>query len=176
MMAPEPSHGWMATSEPRVQVRPQHGRIPIATRKSIIGWQVRVWWPGVLWRLGCNLCYKHVGHREVHTETAMRRPDFDALRPSSSDGFTWVPYAHECSSKVPWATGITRTRPGWEWPHHHPAFDKSANEPYDARATPILFATAQLAYAAGLRLLNIDNPRHQHWQAHDIAAATTVPG
>lgn len=154
---------WQPTSHDRVQVRPSYGVVPVcAPGLHIVGWEVRVWLGFEPGYLGCNVCGRAVGHRDMLSATASRRPDYSALDPSVRGGYVRVPYAHECSIPVPWAAN-RRPCEGWEQLHNHPTFNDKIDDVYDQRATPVLYTNPQLAYAAGLALLDIDEPVHMHW-------------
>jgi hypothetical protein len=104
----------------------------------------------------------------MRLKTAQKRPDYTVTVPSANDGFVWMPYAHECSSKVPWNASINPGLPVYQEPHTHPLRipDQApltgslvrGEEYVDMRAEPILWATRQAAYAAGLRLLGASRP------------------
>lgn len=158
---------WQPTSHGRIEVRPAYGKIPVAPGLHIVGWEVRVWWTGHGGG-SCEACKKRVLHRKIKTSTAIRRPDYWLLRHANTDDYVWVPYAHECSSPVPWASRSKWPSEGWQQPHHHPRAFMLRTEMagvHDANATPILYANAQLAYAGGLELLGVEVPARMHWKS-----------
>ena len=152
---------WQATSHDRIEVRPAYGTIPVAPGQHIVGWEVRVWHegPAGLGTGGCNVCKKSCQERRVSETVARKRADFSELD-AHADGGYWAPYAHECSAPVPWAARSAWPSEGWQQPHHHP----NSTEPFDSDARPTLYPNAQLAYAAGLELLGIEEPERMHWK------------
>lgn len=156
---------WQDTAETRIQVRKHYGTIPVAPGLHIVGWEVRVWHqgPAGFGERGCNLCKKRVPeYKKKLSESLRYRPDFACLD-ACDDNCMWVPYAHECSSPVPWAARSVWPSEGWQQPHHHPRPAEDLDDVHDRWATPLLYSSAQLAYCAGLELLGIE-PRQVHWK------------
>jgi hypothetical protein len=153
---------WKATSDSRIQVRPHFAVVPVAAPgMHIVGWEVRVWMT-MRADVDCNLCGKTTGLRELRRDLARKRPDYLYLDGCIDNDRVRAPYAHECSLPVPWAANRHGAE-GWEQPHHHPNFNAALDICYDERASPTLYSNAQLAYAAGLALLEIDEPERMHW-------------
>lgn len=134
---------WEPTGDSRVQIAAVN--VPhLPSQPAKIGFRVRVWFNDPVVGLEedrCDVCGKFAGAR---------------IRGNGV-------LAHECASKVPWRSRRPGDAHGWHEPHRAQEWTFLADGTRVRRLVPSLYGTPQLAYAAGLRILNIETPTSQHW-------------